>query len=127
MAQHALVETACAQRTAHDEHRLFPAIESHGFEGFGLGGFGVEQVLSNGVARETDVFGGEEALHAVVGHADETRPFGQKLVGHAGIRILFLKQGGDAHLLGDVERGPAGVTAHSHSHLRLKVFDDFTG
>ena len=83
----------------------------------------VQQVLAHGVAGEQQLVGGEELLHALVGHADSLRVLGQQLVGDPGIRVLLLYQGGDAHQGGGLQQGAAGIAAHAHGCLGAEVLD----
>ena len=81
--------------------------------------------LPHGVACHHYFIGREEAFHAVVGHAYALCRFGKQLVGHSGIRVLLLYECGYAHLCGGLQRGAAGVSAHSHYGIGLEVGYDF--
>ena len=86
------------------------------FGGF-LAGDGVaEEVLPYGVAGHDDFIGREELLHAFVGHADFARLLGQQFVGDAGVGVLLLYQGGDAHHAGGLQRGSTGIAAYAYGH-----------
>ena len=83
----------------------------------------VQQVLPHGVSGQQDFVGGEELLHTLVGDADFLRTLGKQLVGDAGIRVLLLYQGGDAHQGGGLQQGAAGIAAHAHGCLGAEVLD----
>ena len=61
-----------------------------------------------------DPLGGEEALHAVVGHADTPRTACEDLVRQTGVGVLLLDERRDSRSLRGPQHGPRGVAAESH-------------
>ena len=85
VAQHALVHGARPEAAAYDEYGLRALLKPEGGERLGACQLRAEQRLAHGVAREHYLVFGEEALHALVGHADARRLAGQELIGDAGV------------------------------------------
>ena len=127
MLEHALVDGACTETAAHQEHRLLVGHEAKALQRLLASDGRVEQCLAHRVAGQHDLLCGEEALHAFIGHADLARFLGQQLVGDAGVAVLLLDETGDAHVGRLVERRTAGIAAHADSYLRLELLDDGLG
>ena len=118
MAHHAFVHRPCAEASAYNEHGLFRFVQPERAKRLRLRHLGVKQSLAHGVARLHDFLRREEALHAVVGHTDAVYLLGKQLVRNPGIRVLLLYEARHAVLGALVQRGAAGVSAHSHGSHR---------
>ena len=68
----------------------------------------------------------EKAFHALIGHTDAIGFGRQQLVGHSGIGVLLLQQGGDALFLSLLEHGTAGITANADGDIGLEILEDIT-
>ena len=126
-ADDGVVDGARSQAAADDEDGLLGGVKAHGLAGL----FGcrptVEQVAPDGIAGKHNLFGREKALHAFIGHTDAVGLSGQQFVGHAGIGVLLLQQGGNALFLSRLEHRSAGITAHADGDVGLEVLEDFLG
>ena len=60
----------------------------------------------------------------VVGHADGLCLCCKKFIGHPGIGILLLEEGGDALFLRLFQYGATGITADSYGNVGLEVAHD---
>ena len=121
---HRLVERAAAQRAAHDEHRGACGVQSESgrsFQPVGLGRHG--EASAQGISRVHDPLGGEEALHAVVGHADTPRTACEDLVRQTGVGVLLLDERRDSRSLRGPQHGPRGVAAESHHDVGAELAD----
>ena len=124
IAQYALVEGACTERTANHQYGAFARHQTEAAHGIVLLHRALEQVLAHGISRKEYFVGREETRHAVVSHTYLACLFGKQFVGHAGIRVLLLQQSGYAHAFGHIECGSAGIAAHAYCHLRTEVAQD---
>ena len=68
-----------------------------------------------------DPLGGEEALHAVVGHADTPRTVCEDLVRQTGVGVLLLNERRDSRSLRGPQHGPRGVAAESHHDVGAEL------
>ena len=84
-------------------------------------------VAADGVAGHYYFLLGEEALHALVGHANTVCLAAKQLVGKAGKAVLLLQQGRDAHLLGCLQQRSAGISAYAYGNLGLEFLQYFLG
>ena len=84
----------------------------------------VGYLFSHRISGLGNDLGGEEALHAVVGHADCAGLRREKLVCDSRIRVLFLNKRRDALTLCLLEYGAAGISAHAYGNVGTEVPDD---
>ena len=127
MLQHALVHGPGSQAATNDEDGLLVGVEPHGLAGLSTAERTVEERLAHGISREHKFVGGEEPLHALVGHADLAGFLGQQLVGDTGIGVLLLDEARDTHVGAFVECGTAGIATHAHCHHGAELADDLLG
>ena len=112
MAFHRFVKRACAEAAAHYQYRGDVGFQPEMGCGF-RPRCGLAEVPPERIAGEEDTVGGEETLHPFVGDADAVGPAREYLVGHAGIGVLFLNQGGDSHVLCRPKDRGAGISAET--------------
>ena len=69
VAQNRIVQTACAERAAYNQHRSLSGSQTKLLDGFLFRAINVEQLFAHRIAGEDDFVSRKEALHTVVGYA----------------------------------------------------------
>ena len=127
MEQHALVECACAEATAHYQHSTLTRLQAQG-PACQLASEGItHQLLAHRVTGQHYALLGEELLHPLIGHADGGSLLGEHLVGHSGIAVLLLEQHRHLQVLSRPDGSTAGVASHAHCHMGCKILDNLAG
>ena len=127
MLEHALVDGTGSQTAADEQDGLLRRVESQALDGLLMGDRRVEQGLANGVARQDNLLGREETLHALVGHTDLLGLGGQVLIRQTGITVLLLDECGNSQTVGCSQGGSTGITAHADGHVGLEFAQEFLG
>ena len=86
--------------------------------------FQIEDVLTNRISGQSDLFLWEESLHALISHTNRFGFFSEVFVGDSCIGVLFLDQSRNLGSLCCVKDRPAGKSTNSNHSIGLEVFQD---
>ena len=109
-------------RTATDKPGYFAVgFKSEKFKCLVALRFNIANILTYRISSLHDFFGREEAFHIVVGDTNLANLASQPLINNTRIRILFLKQTGDASLGCNIDGRITSISANAYSHIGTKI------
>ena len=124
MGNDAFVDASGTKAAANNQDNGFLGVETIGAYSFVVGNSVFKQAFADGIACKNYFFAWKKSFESFVGHADDCGILGQQFVGDTRVRVLFLKQCGDAFGSSHLQRGAAGIAADAYSYVRTEIADN---